>query len=116
MEISLLASLFAVAFRQTRPDQTANGYEVTFGPPRTRPVPRSCSVKGSRQMQRHRKATKAAAATGYRTRIWLGVARAQVEALDREILAGRWNVQELRDELVRMIGDVEDRLAGTPIK
>lgn len=67
-------------------------------------------------MQRHRKATKAAAATGYRTRIWLGVARAQVEALDREILAGRWNVQELRDELVRMIGDVEDRLAGAPLK
>jgi hypothetical protein len=65
-------------------------------------------------MQRHRKTTNEAA--GYETRVRLAAARAQVKELDRDIRGGRWNVRELRDELVRMISDTEDRLAGIPLK
>jgi hypothetical protein len=67
-------------------------------------------------MQRHRKAANSAPTAGFETRVWLDVTRARVEALDRDILGGRWNVRELRDELVRMIADAEDRLSGTPLK
>jgi hypothetical protein len=68
-------------------------------------------------MQRHKnvKGPTAEAARSC-TRYQLEIARARVESLDQEILEGRWNVRELRDELARMISDKEDWLAGTPLK
>jgi hypothetical protein len=68
-------------------------------------------------MQRHRnvKGPSVQAARSW-TRYQLEIARARVESLDQEILEGRWNVRELRDELARMIRDKEDWLAGTPLK
>jgi hypothetical protein len=68
-------------------------------------------------MQRHRKARRATVdAAGDGIRFLLEIAHAQVEAMDREIHMGRPSGQGLRDELVRMIKDTEDRLAGIPIK
>lgn len=67
-------------------------------------------------MQRHRKARAAVDASGDWIRFQLEIAHAQVEAMDREIHMGRPSGQGLRDDLVRLIKDTEDRLAGISLK
>ena len=68
-------------------------------------------------MQRHRTVRDATLnAAGGVTRLWLEILRAQIQAVDREILTGRPSGQGLRDELARMIKDMEDRLACVPLK
>ncbi len=67
-------------------------------------------------MQRHGKAKAPVEASGDWVRFQLEIANAQVEAMDREIQMGRFSGRGLRDELVRLIKDTEDRLAGIPLK
>src|SRR5690349_11816148 len=89
MEISLPALSFVVAFRR----------------------------KAVQEMQRHRKARRATDhEAGGSIRFQLEIALAQVEAMDRDIRKSRPYGQQLRDDLVRIIDDTEDRLAGIPLK
>lgn len=68
-------------------------------------------------MQRHSKGsgTTVDAPSGG-TKFWLEILRAQIKEVDREILMGRPSGRGLRDEMARMIEDMEDRLGGVPLR
>ena len=68
------------------------------------------------KMRRHREDRGNTTTAAAETRALLEILRAQVVAMDREILNGRRSGILLRDELVRTIKDREDLLSATPLK
>jgi hypothetical protein len=68
-------------------------------------------------MHRHRRGSATvAAAPGESSRLWLEILRAQIKEVDQEIVRGRPSGRGLRDEMARVIADMEDRLDGVPLR